>query len=214
MAAPRNEADSAPVQWAELADWRRRVSELYAQVRATKDPVAAWWHWRSERDRLFQHHPQSPLSVVGRAAFKGLPFFEYDPRYRFQPALTSLDRPAPVQMDLGADGPVTLQPFARTEGLADALGGELTVYWIRGYGGGLFLPFGDATNGQRSFGGGRYLLDTIKGADLGFAAGRLTVDFNFAYNPSCAHHPGWTCPLSPAENRLPAAVAAGEQVVD
>ncbi len=214
MDAPQDESDATPARWAELADWRRRISELYAQVRAAADPVASWWHWRSERDRLFQHHPQSPLSVIGKAAFKGLPYFDYDPRYRFHLALTSLDRPKSVQIDLGADGTISLQPFARTEGLAQALGGELTVYWIRGYGGGLFLPFSDASSGKETFGGGRYVLDSIKGADLGFAEGRLTVDFNFAYNPSCAHYPGWTCPLSPPENLLPVAIAAGEQTSD
>ena len=214
MAAPQENAGIAPARWAELADWRRRISELYVQIRANPDPKAAWQHWRAERDRLFEHHPQSPLSVIGRAAFKGIPYFDYDPRFRFQLALSSLDGIAPVVIDLGADGTITLQPFARTEGLADALGGELTVYWILGYGGGLFLPFADATSGQQTYGGGRYVLDGIKGADLGLADGRLTVDFNFAYNPSCAHYPGWTCPLPPVENRLPGAVTAGEMSSD
>ena len=214
MAAPQGDTDVPPARWAELADWRRRISELYAQVRADPDPQAAWSRWRAERDRLFAHHPQSPLSIVGRAAFKGIPYFNYDPRFRFQLGLTSLDSAPETAIDLGADGTITLQPFARTEGLATALGGELTVYWILGYGGGLFLPFADATSGQQTFGGGRYVLDGIKGADLGLADGRLTVDFNFAYNPSCAHYPGWTCPLAPPENRLPGAVTAGEMASD
>lgn len=210
MAAPQSDSDISPVRWAELADWRRRISELYAQVRANPDPQAAWQNWRAERDRLFEHHPQSPLSVVGRAAFKGIPYFDYDPQYRFHLALTSLDVASPVAIDLGAEGTVTLQPFARTEGLAQALGGELTVFWVLGYGGGLFLPFADATSGQQTYAGGRYVLDGAKGADLGLADGRLKVDFNFAYSPSCAHYPGWNCPLPPPENRLPAAVTAGE----
>ena len=73
------------------------------------------------------------------------------------------------------------------------------------------LPFADATNGTSTYGGGRYLLDGIKGADLGMTDGRLIVDFNFAYNPSCAYSPAWVCPLAQAENRIPNAIAAGEK---
>ena len=89
---------------------------------------------------------------------------------------------------------------------------SLAVYWLEGYGGGLFLPFRDALAGAETYGGGRYLLDTVKGADLGMSADgeRLVLDFNYAYNPSCAYDPRWSCPLAPPENRLTVAVAAGE----
>ncbi len=100
-----------------------------------------------------------------------------------------------IRVEAGKDGTMTLLPFALTNGLAQPLGKELTLYWIESYGGGVFLPFGDATNGQESFAGGRYLLDTIKSADLGSdGAGRLILDFNFAYYPSCAYSEAWVCP--------------------
>jgi uncharacterized protein (DUF1684 family) len=106
-----------------------------------------------------------------------------------------------------------LIPFARTAGLDERLGGELTLYWLGGYGGGVFLPFRDATTGKATFGGGRYLLDGIKGADLGRdAQGRAILDFNFAYNPSCAYSARWICPLAPPENALPVAIHAGERM--
>jgi hypothetical protein len=102
--------------------------------------------------------------------------------------------------------------YAETRGLADALGGELTLYWIGGYGGGAFLPFLDATSGTKTYGGGRYLIDSIKSADLGAdAAGRTILDFNFAYNPSCYYSPRWVCPLAPRANRLPRPITAGER---
>jgi|GEM_PF-4671547 len=66
----------------------------------------------------------------------------------------------------GSDGNLSMHAFARTRGLETKLGNELTLYWIEGYGGGVFLPFSDATSGSKTYGGGRYLLDTIKGADL------------------------------------------------
>ena len=80
------------------------------------------------------------------------------------------------------------------------------------YGGGVFLPFRDETNGATTYGAGRYVLDTVKGADLGGADGRLVVDFNYAYHPSCAYDPRWSCPLAPATNRLVGPVEAGERL--
>jgi uncharacterized protein (DUF1684 family) len=90
---------------------------------------------------------------------------------------------------------------------------RLTLLWLEGYGGGLFLPFRDATCGVETYGGGRYLLDQVKGADLGVRAeGDLVLDFNFAYHPSCAHDPRWTCPLAPPGNVIAQPVRAGEML--
>ncbi len=105
--------------------------------------------------------------------------------------------------------------FARFAVARFELAGEehaLELYWLSAYGGGLFVPFRDATSGAETYGGGRYLLDTVKGSDLGMDGDRLVLDFNFAYNPSCSYDPRWVCPLSPPANRLPLAVRAGERM--
>ena len=194
-----------------LWDWRRRVANLYAEVRA-REPEAAWRHWRKSRDALFRTHAQTPLEGAQRAAFAGLSYFDYEPGLRFLVELAPADGIASFKVEAGRDGLVSLTPFAQTRGLAERLGGELTLYWIGGYGGGAFLPFGDATNGAESYAAGRYLLDTVKGADLGVGGdGRTILDFNFAYNPSCSYSDQWVCPLSPPENCLPAPVRAGER---
>jgi uncharacterized protein (DUF1684 family) len=73
------------------------------------------------------------------------------------------------------------------------------------------VPLRDATAGTTTYGAGRYLLDTVKGADLGMEGDRLVLDFNFAYNPSCAYDPRWVCPLAPPPNRLDVAIEAGER---
>ncbi len=192
-----------------LWDWRRQVADLYAQVRAEPDPAAAWVHWRRVRDRLYRTHTQSPLDAT--ADFEGLPFFDYDPAMRFLVEVAAAEG-EPLDLPAGDDGQVRLRPFGRTVGLAGRLGGELTLYWMQGYCGGVFLPFADATSGAETYGGGRYLLDTIKSADLGSEEGRTVLDFNFAYNPSCAYSIRYVCPLSPPQNRLPVAVRAGERV--
>ncbi len=196
---------------AELWQWRRLVAGLYAAVRAADEPEGAWHHWRRTRDELFRHHAQSPLEPAARAGFAGLRYFDYDPELRFEVALDEPPDAEPLAAQ--GEGAMSLVPFARSRGLEAALGAELTFYWIAGYGGGVFLPFTDATSGGATFGGGRYLLDTIKGADLGPSAdGRAVLDFNFAYNPSCAYSGRWLCPLAPAANRLPGPVTAGEKL--
>jgi len=205
---------SAAVDGGRLAlwDWRRRISALYADVRAERDPRAAWWRWRETRDRLFRDHPQSPLEPAQRATFRGLGYGDYDPRLRFAVALHPVAEPVTVRFDAGADGTLTLTSFVRTERLMASLGAELLLFWIEGYAGSVFLPFTDAGTGRTSYGAGRYLLDTLKGADLGSdPQGRCILDFNFAYNPSCAYSPRWACPLSPAENTLPVAIEVGER---
>lgn len=194
-----------------LWDWRRRVAALYAEIRAEPDPAAGWRHWRVARDRLFRDHSQSPLNTGMRPRFEALPFFDYDPGLRFAVAVEPGEGP-PVSVEAGRDGALVMRPFARTLGLAGTLGRELTLFWLTGYCGGVFLPFADATSGSETYGGGRYLLDTIKSADLGSdPEGRLILDFNFSYNPSCSYSAAYVCPLSPPANRVPVAVRAGER---
>jgi uncharacterized protein (DUF1684 family) len=197
----------------ELWDWRRRTGNLYHAIREAADPMVACTLWRSERDLMFRTHPQSPIEPEARADFSGLRFYRYEPSLRFLVRLRNIQSTVQEQVAAGEDGVVRLSAFARTDGLAGALGSELTLYWIIGYGGGVFLPFADETNGAESYGGGRYLLDTIKGADLGTAPdGRIILDFNFAYSPSCAYSARWVCPLPPPANRLLTSVTAGERL--
>jgi uncharacterized protein len=197
----------------DLWDWRRRVADLYHDVRVHKHAPTAWRHWCETRLGLFRDHPQSPVEAAQRADCDGPQMFPYDPALRLEVRLAAA-APERLTLGTGADGDTRMRAFARTDGLQGRLGGELTLYWIEGYGGGVFLPFGDATNGAETYGGGRYLLDAIKGADLGGVRpdGTLLLDFNFAYAPSCAYSPRYVCPLAPAGNRLPGAVRAGERL--
>jgi uncharacterized protein (DUF1684 family) len=192
----------------ELADWRRHVAELYATVRAASDPAVGHQLWRAGRDELFRTHPQSPLPADDPLRETGLPYWPYDPGLRFELPLLPAD-PARLALDTGRDGTTTLERVGRG-GVPDV--GTLDVWWLAQYGGGVFLPLRDGTAGTESYGGGRYLLDTAKGADLGGAGNALVVDLNFAYHPSCRYDPAWTCPLAPAGNRVAAPVAAGERL--
>ena len=224
---------ATPAERLDLADWRRRVSDLYAEVRAEaiRDPGRAWQHWRATREGLFRTHPQSPVPAAARGAFRA-EHWPYDPRLRFDVTLSD-EAPAPA---IAVSETATPEP-AFGVGLALSLpmstGGDasfarigrfdipfpggarlLGVYWMAGYAGGLFLPFRDGTNGTETYGAGRYLLDTAKSADLGpgEAPGSLVLDFNFAFHPSCAFDPKWSCPLAPPENRLDLRIEAGERL--
>lgn len=190
----------------DLLDWRRRIFALYAEVR-TQGPRVGHARWRAVRDELFRTHPQSPLPVERRASFAGLRYFDYDPALRRSARV----RPHPGQrfeVDTSTGERLALRRF----GIVELEWGTLDAYWVDVYGGGVFIPFRDATSGRSTYGGGRYLLDTIKGADLGLTArGELVLDFNFAYDPSCSYDPRWSCPLAPSENRLGVPIEAGER---
>jgi uncharacterized protein len=194
-----------------VVDWRQRTHELYAAVRAayTEDPAAAHRIWAEGRDAMFLHHPASALLPEDREGFTGLAVPEYDPRWAFESAIEEAP-PAHLDVPTGTDGVV---PFDRVGRVRLEGVGTLDVWWLGSYGGGLFVPVKDRTAGRPggSYGGGRYLLDTGKGADLGRPGDRLVLDLNFAYNPSCAYDPEWACPLAPPGNVLPVEVPVGER---
>ena len=173
-----------------LLGWRRQVAALYAAVRAARDPETGWRTWRDGRDELFAGHPDSPLDEAARAAFRGLPYAPYDPGLRFEAAALPAE-PQRLEVPTTTDGVVPFDRIGAVE--LDGIG-RLDLWWLG------------------SYGGGRYLLDTVKGADLGGADGRLVVDLNFAYHPSCTYDPRWSCPLAPEGNRITTPVEAGEQL--
>lgn len=225
-----------PPTWLDLYDYRERVARIYrernaALLRAGEEGEAVWARWRSARDALFASHPQSALDDAGRGGFHGLRYFPYNPALCVEAQLAPIsdEQTDTLPGSAAVQASAHSMLFRRAGRLAFALASqsaELVVYWIDVYGGGLFLPFRDATSGGETYGGGRYLFDTVKGSDflrldaadgagdapstMGYRGGRVLLDFNYAYNPSCAYDARWGCPLAPAENRLPLAIRAGE----
>jgi uncharacterized protein len=184
----------------DVLDWRRQVAVLYRQVREAAEPAAGHALWAAGRQRLVTEHPASPnpASVLHHAA--------YDPTLRFEVEVGSDVEPQHLEIPTATDGIV---PFNRIGRVALEGVGSLDVWWLDSYGGGVWLPFRDAS--PQTYGGGRYVLDTVKGADLG-GSPQLVVDLNFAYNPSCAYAEEWVCPLAPPGNVVTFATAVGELI--
>ena len=202
-----NDPDATLSLW----DYRRRVEDLYVEVRRIGVGEEAWHFWREARDELFATHPQSAVSEEQRPFFRGLRYFPYNPSWRF---LAEVE-PFPTEDVTISHSDARSSPFKRFGVVRFSHQGhslELCLYWLDGYGGGVFLPFSDATNGDETYRGGRYLIDTVKGADLGREGTKVVLDFNFAYHPSCVHDPRWSCPLAPLENHLDHRIAAGERL--
>lgn len=198
----------------DLADWRRRVAALYdAMRRDQRAEPACLLSFRAAKDRLFASHPSSPVPAAGRRDFRGLAYWRHAPQLALRLPLEP-DPDAPP-LDLPRSGAGDLMPYSRIGWVSfevDGTPARLAVYWLNEYAGGIFIPFRDATSGAESYGGGRYLWDSAKGADLGSEGDELVIDFNYAYHPSCVYDPIWSCPLAPEENRLTVPIRAGERL--
>ena len=197
-----------------LAHWRRTVAALYAAVREpAADRRAQCEAFRRARDDLFRTHKESPIAAELREAWPGVRWFPYDPAMRVDALIEPAAEHATLEIALAADGILRCTRVGVAHFVLAERRASLALYWLEGYGGGLWLPFADATTGVATYGGGRYLYDTIKGADLGVGETSIVLDFNYAYHPSCAYDKRWSCPLAPPENRLDFAVEAGERLI-
>ena len=198
----------------DLADWRRRTAAMYDALRRdTRAEPARLLGFRAAKDRLFASHPSSPVPAGARRDFRGLAYWRYAPDLALRLPLEP--DPAAPSLDLPRSGTGPSMPYARIGWVSfnvDGTPARLAVYWLNEYAGGIFVPFRDATSGAETYGGGRYLLDTAKGADLGSNGDELVIDFNYAYHPSCVYDPIWSCPLAPPENRLTVPIRAGERL--
>jgi uncharacterized protein (DUF1684 family) len=169
--------------------------------------------YRAEKDAFFKAAPGSPIPLPEREAFRGLPYYPVDVDLVFE-GLTlepyAGDEPSNFQIPT-SDG--RLRPAHRAGVFRFDLGGatrQLTAYELEGAhsDGRLFLPFLDETSGTETYGAGRYL-DLEPDDD-----GTYAIDFDLAYHPSCVYAPQFSCPLTPAENRLATRVEAGERLAE
>jgi uncharacterized protein (DUF1684 family) len=215
-----NSRSKAVSDFLDLYDYRLRNAALYRDrnraILAGEDAEQTWRRFRAGRDELFAAHPQSALDEEQRSTFQSLDYFPYNPAMCVVARVDTDIEPETFSIAMNAQESMTMTRAARLHFEIEGRAVSLAAYWLNIYGGGLFLPFRDTTCTAESYGGGRYLFDTIKGSDFLRVPGspiheRVMLDFNYAYNPSCAYNSKWVCPLSPSENRLPVAIRAGEK---
>ncbi len=180
---------------------------MHAPHAPSRDTAHATLAQRAAKDEFFRSSPHSPIAPGERERFAGLFYFPIDPALRLASLrLAPYTGAGPAQFALPtSDGDA--RQARRAGEFRFELGGRalrLTAYDLGGDS--LFVPFQDATSGVKTYGAGRYLDPE---ADH---AGTYTLDFNLAYFPFCAYSPHYSCPLTPAENRLPVRIAAGERL--
>lgn len=164
------------------------------------NPLAAV---RAEKDHFFRTSPHSPLTPEQRRQFAGLAYFPENPALRLEAEVAVFAPGQAVDLPTTSGDGRRYQRYGEFRFTVDGRPARLTIYaGEHGY----FLPFADALAGVETYAAGRYL----EPEDLG--GGFFAVDFNLAYNPYCAYNAGWSCPLTPAENRLDVPIRAGEKL--
>ena len=157
-------------EFLDLYDYRHRVAAMYRErtqaIMAGADPMATWQRFCAVRNELFAHHPQSPLDEEQRRHFQGLPYFPYNPAMRFVVDVDTNVESTRLTVVMNAEETMSMTRVGRVHFSVEGEPVALSLYWLNIYGGGLFLPFRDATCPTESYGGGRYLFDTIKGSDF------------------------------------------------
>ena len=161
---------------------------------------------RRQKDQTLHTAADSPIPDAQRATFAGLRYFAPVAGFRVVARLTRQPvlLPQPLAMSLGA--PESYQRWGSAEFELSGQPQKLTLLQKAGDQQ-LFVPFTDPTNGQQTYGAGRYIDVPLPAAE----ATEIELDFNQAYNPYCAYNHDYSCPKPPAENRLTVPVAAGEQ---
>lgn len=186
-------------------------------VRMLWPSVSRWWQllycigdtmteledFRAEKDEFFKGHPQSPLTPEQKRGFSGLNYFPENDALRLEAKVELLNDDQPMQMQTTTGDVQMYSRYGRFKFSVDGQEVELTIYESEH---GYFMPFVDSLAGQETYPAGRYLEPEELPGD------RFLVDFNIAYNPYCAYNDAWSCPITPAENRLKVPVRAGEKI--
>jgi len=159
--------------------------------------------FRAEKDDFFGSHPQSPLTLEQKQDFHGLQYFPENHTLRLEVRVDEFPNKERFEMQTSTGDVQAYEKFGKFKFVVDGNEVELTIYQSEH---GFFLPFVDALAGKETYPAGRYLEPEP------LAGGRFIVDFNVAYNPYCAYNEMWSCPITPAENRVKVAIRAGEKL--
>jgi len=158
--------------------------------------------FRHRKDEFFANDGQSPLTSEQKRNFEGLNYFPENPDLRFEVEVEEYPEKEKMSIQTSTGDVQNYVRAGRFNFEVDGQQVDLTLYSNQH---GFFLPFVDALAGKETYPAGRYLEPET------LPDGRLLIDFNMAYNPYCAYNENWSCPLTPAENRLKVPIRAGEK---
>ena len=167
--------------------------------------------FQEELDQHYADPEKSPLTKKDRRKFKGLPFFDVDSNFRVVAQFKRTEGSSPFQMKTTTDRLPTYEKYGEATFEIKGVSYTLSLYQnhkyrdVEKYKNDLFLPFTDATNGNETYGGGRFIDLLIPEGD------KIIIDFNKAYNPYCAYNHAYSCPIPPKENDLDTRIEAGVQ---
>lgn len=165
---------------------------------------------RQRRIEYFATAEHSPIPSTEQGdAFPGLEYFDPDPAYRFELRLSEHDSPETITVETSADGQQEYLRWGVFQFELDDGQYTLQAYKSDPDDGRLWVPFRDETNGEETYGAGRYL--DLEADEHRTDDGRWVLDFNRAYNPTCAYNEAYECPLIPMENWLDTPIPAGEK---
>ncbi len=162
---------------------------------------------RLEKDKYLLTAPNTPIKASDMELFAGLSYYPVDKSFVFETVLRRLPVPEEVTIATSKDRPRIMLHLGALPFMVGAQQCELQVYAPKDTSDGnyWFVPFIDPTNGEETYGGGRYIdIDDI-------ASDTVFLDFNYAYNPYCAYNERYDCPIPPVENVLPVPIRAGER---
>jgi hypothetical protein len=174
-----------------------------------KRPILGETDYQKEQNAKFKDATTSPLTDKDRKDFNGLDFFKFDSTYIVKATLKRTPDSEWFNMKTTTErlskerifGILTFEINGETFNLNVYQGEEnMQTEGLEDY---LFLPFLDDTNGEESYGGGRYIDLRIPESDT------MTIDFNRAYNPLCVYNEKFSCPIVPRVNYLPIEIKAG-----
>jgi uncharacterized protein (DUF1684 family) len=159
--------------------------------------------FRKRKDEFFANDQQSPLTREQKRVFKGLKYFPGAPELDLVVEVERIEEDDEVHMQTSTGDVQSYRRYGKFRFPLDGGKAELTIF---SDGNGFFLPFVDSLAGEQTYPAGRYLEPEP------LANGKFKIDFNMAYNPYCAYNDMWSCPLTPAENRLKVPIRAGEMI--
>ncbi|MET4075897.1 DUF1684 domain-containing protein [Hymenobacter sp. UYCo722] len=188
------------------------IGIIYYSLSDSKPSTSAYLaqlnKFRRDKNQNFRQDENSPLETAQKAQFDSLKYYPGDPTFIPHADVSRNEKPDTTLLQMSDNKSEKYLNWGLVKFNINNAPQQLHLYLkANGRDSTLFIPFTDLTNGHDTYGGGRYLDAPIPKLN----ETEIQLDFNRAYNPFCAYNSAFSCPVPPAENRLPVAIPVGEK---